>query len=186
MSPLRPPSRAPNQGDGDRDRPSPRRLRVDRDGLHPWLILAAAVAAATRSQPGGASMPGRDDPGRAVRSKWEAHPRLLTRWPEGATKLRPFARARPARCRIAPDRRDRAQAVCRLNSPPIPHLNANHSRHHRIQSGNPPGRRRKGQYLDVPVCDRVPNRNRPTEPPTLVGNMAKGRNRQRHRQPEAQ
>jgi hypothetical protein len=145
MSPLRPPSRAPNQGDGDRDRPSPRRLRVDRDGLHPWLILAAAVAAATRSQPGGASMPGRDDPGQAVRSKWEAHPRLLTRWPEGATKLRPFARARPARCRIAPDRRDRAQAVCRLNSPPIPHLNANHSRHHRIQSGNPPGRRRKGQ-----------------------------------------
>lgn len=179
MSPLRPPSRAPNQGDGDRDRPSPRRLRVDRDGLHPWLILAAAVAAATRSQPGGASMPGRDDPGRAVRSKWEAHPRLLTRWPEGATKLRPFARARPARCRIAPDRRDRAQAVCRLNSPPIPHLNANHSRHHRIQSGNPPGRRRNGQCLDVPVCDRVPNRNRPTEPPTLVGNMAKGRNRRR-------
>ena len=44
-------------------------------------------------------------------------------------KLQARARARPARYRIAPDRRDRAQAVCRLNSPPIPHLNANHSRH---------------------------------------------------------
>lgn len=179
MSPLRPPSRAPNQGDGDRDRPSPRRLRVDRDGLHPWLILAAAVAAATRSQPGGASMPGRDDPGQAVRSKWEAHPRLLTRWPEGATKLRPFARARPARCRIARDRRVHAQAVCCPNSPPSPHFNAHadHSRHHRIPSGNRPAR--PPQEGNTRVCRSAiaSHRNRPIEPPTLRANMAKGRNR---------
>lgn len=136
------------------------------------------VAAATRSQPGGALMARRGGPGPAARSNLE-DPQPLTRWPEGAMKLQARARAQPARYRIAPDRRDRAQAVCRLNSPPIPHLNANYSRHHRIQSGNPPGRRRKGQYLDVPVCDRVPNRNRPNEPPTLIGNMAKGRNRRR-------
>jgi hypothetical protein len=30
----------------------------------------------------------------------------------------------PASFRIAPARRDRAQAVCRSNSPPIPYLNA--------------------------------------------------------------
>lgn len=59
-----------------------------------------------------------------------------------------------------------------------------HSRHHRIQAGNRPGRRRRHQYPGVPVCDRVPNRNRPTEPRTLSGNMAKGRNRrQRMRWP---
>jgi hypothetical protein len=132
------------------------------------------VAAAARSQPGGALTA---RPGPAARSNLE-DPQPLTRWPEGAMKLQARARARPARYRIAPDRRDRAQAVCRLNSPPIPHLNANHSRH-TTASNLAPGRRRKGQYLDVPVCDRVPNRNRPTEPPTLIGNMAKGRNRRR-------
>ena len=163
------------QGVGDASQPLP---GDDRAGFHPWLTLTAVAAAATRSQPGGAHKARRDGP-EQVRSTLVAARR--TRWTKGATRPQVLARARPVRCRIGPDRRDHAQAVCCPNSPPSPHFNAHadHSRHHRIPSGNRPAR--PPQEGNTRVCRSAiaSHRNRPTEPPTLRVNMAKGRNRRR-------
>lgn len=172
------------QGVGDAGQPLP---GDDRAGFHPWLTLTAVAAAAARSQLGGAHKARRDGPEQVRSTLVAARPPRRTHWTKGAPRPQVLARARPARCRIGPDRRDHAQAVCCPNSPPSPHFNAHadHSRHqpHPIwQSTRAPAA--GGQYPGVPVCDRVPNRNRPTEPRTLSGNMAKGRNRrQRMRWP---
>ena len=127
----------------------------DRAGFHPWLTLTAVAAAATRSQPGGVHKARGDGPEQVRSTLAAACPPRRTHW--RATRM--LARARPARCRIGPDRRDHAQAVCCPNSPPSPHFNAHadHSRHqpHPIwQSTRAPAA--GGQYSGVPVCGRVP------------------------------
>ena len=166
------------QGVGDAGQPLP---GDDRAGFHPWLTLTAVAAAATRSQPGGAHKARRDGPEQVRSTLAAARPPRRTHWTKGATRPQVLARARPARCRIGPDRRDHAQAVCCPNSPPSPHFNAHayHSRHHRIPSGNRPAR--PPQEGNTRVCRSAiaSHRNRPTEPPTLRANMAKGRNRRR-------
>ena len=151
----------------------------DRAGFHPWLTLTAVAAAAARSQLGGAHKARRDGPEQVRSTLVAARPPRRTHWTKGATRPQVLARARPARCRIGPDRRDHAQAVCCPNSPPSPHFNAHadHSRHHRIPSGNRPAR--PPQEGNTRVCRSAiaSHRNRPIEPPTLRANMAKGRNR---------
>ena len=153
----------------------------DRAGFHPWLTLTAVAAAAARSQLGGAHKARRDGPEQVRSTLVAARPPRRTHWTKGAPRPQVLARARPARCRIGPDRRDHAQAVCCPNSPPSPHFNAHayHSRHHRIPSGNRPAR--PPQEGNTRVCRSAiaSHRNRPTEPPTLPANMAKGRNRRR-------
>jgi hypothetical protein len=171
----RPLARTPMHRVGDAGPPLP---GDDRAGFHPWLTLTAAVAAATRSQPGGAHKARQDGP-EQVHSLLVAA--RLPHRTKGATRPLVQARARPARCRIAPDRRAQARAVYCPNSPPGPHFNAHahHSRHHRIPSGNRPAR--PPQEGNTRVCRSAiaSYRNRPTEPPTLRVNMAKGRNRRR-------
>ncbi|MEA2971334.1 MAG: hypothetical protein QOE78_4595 [Alphaproteobacteria bacterium] len=166
------------QGVGDAVQPLP---GDDRAGFHPWLTLTAVAAAATRSQPGGAHKARRDGPEQVRSILVAARPPLRTHWTKGATRPQVLARARPARGRIGPDRRDHGQAVCCPNSPPSPHFNAHadHSHHHRIPSGNRPAR--PPQEGNTRVCRSAiaSHRNRPTEPPTLPANMAKGRNRRR-------
>jgi len=144
------------QGVGDAGQPLP---GDDRAGFHPWLTLTAVAAAAARSQLGGAHKARRDGPEQVRSTLVAARPPRRTHWTKGAPRPQVLARARPARCRIGPDRRDHAQAVCCPNSPPSPHFNAHadHSRHqpHPIwQSTRAPAA--GGQYPGVPVCDRVP------------------------------
>jgi hypothetical protein len=171
----RPPARAPIQGVGDAGQTLP---GDDRAGFHPWLTLTAVAAGAARSQPGGAHKARRDGPERVHSTLVAAR---SPHWTKGATRPRVLARARPARCRIGPDCRDPVQAVCCPNSPPSPHFNAHayHSRHRRIPSGNRPAR--PPQEGNTRVCRSAiaSHRNRPTEPPTLRANMAKGGNRRR-------
>jgi hypothetical protein len=166
------------QGVGDASQPLP---GDDRAGFHPWLTLTAVAAAATRSQRGGARKARRDGPEQVRSTLVAARPPRRAHWTKGATRPQVLARARPVRCRIGPDRRDHAQAVCCPNSPPSPHFNAHayHSRHHRIPSGNRPAR--PPQEGNTRVCRSAiaSHRNRPTEPPTLRANMAKGGNRRR-------
>jgi hypothetical protein len=166
------------QGVGDASQPLP---GDNRGGFHPWLTLTAVAAAATRSQRGGVRKARRDGPEQVRSTLVAARPPRRAHWTKGATRPQVLARARPVRCRIGPDRRDHAQAVCCPNSPPSPHFNAHayHSRHHRIPSGNRPAR--PPQEGNTRVCRSAiaSHRNRPTEPPTLRVNMAKGRNRRR-------
>ena len=163
------------QGVGDASQPLP---GDDRAEFHLWLTLTAVAAAATRSQPGGAR---KARPEQVHSTLVAARPPRRAHWTKGATRPHVLARTRPARCRIGPDRRDHAQAVCCPNSPPSPHFNAHayHSRHHRIPSGNRPAR--PPQEGNTRVCRSAvaSHRNRPTEPPTLRVNMAKGGNRWR-------
>ena len=144
------------QGVGDAGQPLP---GDDRAGFHPWLTLTAVAAAATRSQPGGAHKARRDGPEQVRSTLVAARPPRRTHRTKGATRPQVLARARPARCRIARDRRVHAQAVCCPNSPPSPHFNAHadHSRHHRIPSGNRPARPPRRA---IPGCAGL--RSRPT------------------------
>ena len=153
-----------------------------------WPIRRAAAAAATRWQPDAAPRAPRGDPERRVaprvRSKARnARPPCPAHWRKEQQKPRMPVRAAdsPASFRIAPARRDRAQAVCRSNSPPIPYLNATIAATTASKLATAPDAVEGINNPGVPVCDRVPNRNRPTEPRTLSGNMAKGRNRRQRR-----
>ena len=170
----------PDARGGDRDRPSPRWPGDDRAGLHPWLILAAAAAAATRSQPGGAPMARRDGP-EQVRSTLGQPTR-----PAGPTGRR---ERRGRGCLPGRDRRGvglrliaaiaRRRCVVRIHRQ-SPTSTPNHSRHHRIQSGNRPGRRRRTG--NTRVCRSAiasPTGIGRLNPPHYAGNMAKGRNRRR-------
>ena len=131
----------------------------DRAGFHPWLTLTAVAAAAARSQPGGAHKARRDGPEQVRSTLVAARPPRRTHWTKGAPRPQVLARARPARCRIGPDRRDHAQAVCCPNSPPSPHFNA-HADHAATTASHlaidPRARRRRA----IPGCAGL--RSRPT------------------------
>ena len=165
------------QGVADASQPLP---GDDRAGFHPWLTLTAVAAAATRSQPGGAHKARRNGPEQVRSTLVPAPPPRRTHWTKGATRSQVLARARPARCRIGPDRRDPAQAVCCPNSPPGPHFNA-HACHSHTTASHLAIDPRPPQEGITRVCRSAiaSHRNRPTEPPTLRANMAKGRNRRR-------
>ena len=131
----------------------------DRAGFHPWLTLTAVAAAAARSQPGGAHKARRDGPEQVRSTLVAARPPRRTHWTKGAPRPQVLARARPARCRIARDRRVHAQAVWCPNSPPSPHFNA-HADHAATTASHlaidPRARRRRA----IPGCAGL--RSRPT------------------------
>ena len=125
-APPRAAHRPPAQGIGHAGQPL---SGDDPAGFHSWLTLTAVAAAATRSQPGGAAR--RDGPEQVRWTLVAARQPHRTHWTKGAPRPQALARAPPERRRIRHDRRDCAQAVCCLNSPPSPHFNAHadHSRH---------------------------------------------------------
>ena len=81
---------------------------------------------------------------------------------------------RLARHLQAAERGHRPEAACFANSPPLPHLDDNHSRYHHIHSGIDRRRARRGQYWYLAGLRSNSQAESDGQTATLDANMAKG------------